>query len=85
MGTPAAAGQGFVLAEDLPRAGAGGGSAVFGWLGASAGAFCGPLAVACVPAGAVLGGVVWSEIFQPLIFQAPFLQPADRELGPLNF
>jgi hypothetical protein len=63
---------------------AGGGSVLFGGLGGAAGAFCGPAAFICVPLGAVAGGVVWSELFQPLIFQAPFLQPEDRKLKLLG-
>jgi hypothetical protein len=72
---------------------AGGGSAASGILGGAAGgaalgALCGPGIVICSPIGAVLGsvggGLFWSEVLQPRIFQAPLLRPEDRNLLPLN-
>ena len=64
---------------------AGSGSAIFGGAGGLIGGLCGPAAVICIPVGAVVGGIVWSEYVQPFIFQAsPIYQPADRNLLPMN-
>ncbi len=71
---------------------AGGGSAISSFLGgftggAALGALCGPGVVICSPIGAVIGavggGVLWSEIVQPWIFQAPSFLP-KRNLRPLG-
>lgn len=64
---------------------AGVGSGVFGGVGGLIGGLCGPAAVICVPVGAVVGGIIWSEYIQPFVFQAfPIYQPADRHLLPMN-
>ena len=76
------------------RAGvAGTGNAAFSFLGgvtggAALGWLCGPGVIICAPVGAIFGaiggGIFWSEVVQPVIFEAPFLRPADRNILPLN-
>ncbi len=45
--------------------------------------FCGPSAPVCAVAAGVAGGLVWSTIGQPFVYQRiPFLLPSPRNLKP---
>jgi hypothetical protein len=65
------------------RAGASGvGGAVVSALAVSA--FCGPGAFACAIFAGVGGGMAWSVVVQPLVFQAGIFQPSERNLEQLT-
>lgn len=58
----------------------GSGGALFSFLGGGLGsALCGP---PCTVLGSVVGGLIWSEVVQPVIYNSPILpfRPDDRNL-----
>ncbi len=62
---------------------AGTGSALLGGVGGAIGFLCGPAVIICTPVGSVVGGLVWSELIQPRIFQLSILKPEEKNLQPL--